>query len=204
VNDVLSGVVFGLAAGLTPGPLLTLVIQQTLRHGPTEGIKVAAAPSLTDLPIVAAALFAVNRVADADPVLGAMSLAGAAFLAYLAYESVTTDVVAPDGPVPTARSLHKGVTANLLNPHPYLFWLTIGAPILWQAWATRPVNAAGFLGAMYLCLVGSKMLLAVMVGRGRSVLTSRAYRLLVRALGCALLVFAVLFLRDGLRYLSLD
>jgi threonine/homoserine/homoserine lactone efflux protein len=165
---------------------------------------VAAAPLLTDLPIVAAALFAVNRVADADPVLGAMSLAGAAFLAYLAYESVTTDVVAPDGPVPTARSLHKGVTANLLNPHPYLFWLTIGAPILWQAWATRPVNAAGFLGAMYLCLVGSKMLLAVMVGRGRSVLTSRAYRLLVRALGCALLVFAVLFLRDGLRYLSLD
>ena len=202
MNGVLTGVVFGLAAGLTPGPLLALVVQQTLRHGPTEGIKVAAAPLLTDLPIVAAALFAVNRVADADPVLGAISLAGAAFLGYLAYEGVTTDVIALDGAVTTARSLRKGVTANLLNPQPYLFWLTVGAPILWQAWGTRPVNAMGFLGAMYGCLVGSKMVLALLVGQGRSVLTGRAYRLLVRALGCVLLVFGVLLLRDGLRYLS--
>ena len=55
MSDTLFGVVFGLAAGLMPGPLLALVIQQTLRHGPGEGIKVAAAPLLTDLPIVAAA-----------------------------------------------------------------------------------------------------------------------------------------------------
>ena len=68
------GVVFGLAAGLMPGPLLALVIQQTLRHGPGEGIKVAAAPLLTDLPIVAAALFALDRLVDADGVLGAISL----------------------------------------------------------------------------------------------------------------------------------
>ena len=202
MSDTLFGVVFGLAAGLMPGPLLALVIQQTLRHGPREGIKVAAAPLLTDLPIVAAALFALNRLVDADGVLGAISLLGAAFLSYLAYESVTTDLAAHAGPATTPRSLQKGVAANLLNPHPYLFWLTVGAPILWHAWATSPVNAAGFLVAMYGCLVGSKMLLALLVGRGRTVLTSRAYVLLVRALGVMLLVFALLFLRDGLRYLS--
>ena len=202
MSDTLFGVVFGLAAGLMPGPLLALVIQQTLRHGPREGIKVAAAPLLTDLPIVAAALFALNRLADADGVLGAISLLGAAFLGYLAYESVATDLAAHAAPATTPRSLQKGVAANLLNPHPYLFWLTVGAPILWHAWATSPVNAAGFLVAMYGCLVGSKMLLALLVGRGRTVLTSRTYVLLVRALGVMLLVFALLFLRDGLRYLS--
>ena len=202
MSDTLFGVVFGLAAGLMPGPLLALVIQQTLRHGPGEGIKVAAAPLLTDLPIVAAALFALNRLADADGVLGAISLLGTAFLGHLAYESVTTDLAAHAGPATTPRSLQKGVAANLLNPHPYLFWLTVGAPILWHAWATSPVNAAGFLVAMYGCLVGSKMLVALLVERGRTVLTSRAYVLLVRALGIILLVFAMLFLRDGLRYLS--
>ena len=202
MSDTLFGVVCGLAAGLMPGPRLALVIQQTLRHGPGEGIKVAAAPLLTDLPIVAAALFALNRLADADGVLGAISLLGAAFLGHLAYESVTTDLAAHAGPATTSRSLQKGVAANLLNPHPYLFWLTVGAPILWHAWATSPVNAAGFLVAMYGCLVGSKMLVALLVGRGRTVLTSRAYVLLVRALGIILLVFAMLFLRDGLRYLS--
>ncbi len=202
MSDTLFGVVFGLAAGLMPGPLLALVVQQTLRHGPREGIKVAAAPLLTDLPIVAAALFALNRLADADGILGTISLLGAAFLGYLAYESVTTDLAAHAGPATTPRSLQKGVAANLLNPHPYLFWLTVGAPILWHAWATSPVNAAGFLVAMYGCLVGSKMLLALLVGRGRTVLASRAYVLLVRALGVVLLVFALLFLRDGLRYLG--
>ena len=64
------------------------------------------------------------------------------------------------------------------------------------------MNAAGFLVAMYGCLVGSKMLVALLVGRGRTVLSSRAYVLLVRARGIVLLVFALLFLRDGLRYLS--
>ena len=202
MSDTLFGVVFGLAAGLMPGPLLALVIQQTLRHGPGEGIKVAAAPLLTDLPIVAASLFALNRLADADGVLGVISLLGAVFLGYLAYESVATDLAAHAGPTTTPRSLQKGVAANLLNPYPYLFWLTVGAPILWHAWATSPLNAAGFLVAMYACLVGSKMLLALLVGRGRTVLTSRAYVLLVRALGVMLLVFALRCLRDGVRYLS--
>ena len=199
---MLFGAVCGLAAGLMPGPLLALVIQQTLRHGPGEGIKVAAVPLLTDLPIVATALFALDRLADADGVLGTISLLGAVFLGYLAYESVTTDLAAHAGAATTPRSLQKGVAANLLNPHPYLFWLTVGAPILWHAWATSPGHAVGFLVAMYGCLVGSKMLLALLVGRGRTVLTSRTYVLAVRALGAMLLVFALRFLRDGLRYLS--
>ena len=202
MSDTLFGVAFGLAAGLTPGPLLALVIQQTLRHGSSEGVKVAAAPLLTDLPIVAAALVAVDRVADADGVLGVIALLGAVFLGYLAYESVTIDPAADDRPVPSPRSLRKGVVANLLNPHPYLFWFTVGAPIVWHAWATRPANAAGFLVAMYGCLVGSKILVALLVGHGRPVQTSRSYVLAVRAIRVMLLVFAVLLLRDGLRYLG--
>ncbi|UCD33501.1 MAG: hypothetical protein JSV38_06465 [Desulfobacterales bacterium] len=46
------GVMFGLSAGFAPGPLLTLVITQTLRHGIKEGILTASAPVLTDAPII--------------------------------------------------------------------------------------------------------------------------------------------------------
>ena len=203
MSATLSGAVFGLAAGLLPGPLLALVLQQTLRYGAGEGCKVAAAPLLTDLPIVAAALFTVNRLAGADGVLGMISLMGAGFLAYLTYESRVTDPAACDRPGATPRSLQKGVASNLLNPHPYLFWFTVGAPIVRQAWATNPLHAAGFLVAMYGCLVGSKVLLALLVGRGRAVLTSRAYVIVARSLGLALLVFSLLLLRDGLRYLGM-
>ena len=33
-------------------------------------------------------------------------------------------------------SLAKGVSLNFLNPNPYLFWLTIGTPLLLEAHTT--------------------------------------------------------------------
>ena len=38
------GAALGLSAGLAPGPLLTLVISETLQHGVKSGVKVALAP----------------------------------------------------------------------------------------------------------------------------------------------------------------
>ena len=39
-----SAVVYGLSAGFSPGPLLALVISQTLRYGIREGVKAAWRP----------------------------------------------------------------------------------------------------------------------------------------------------------------
>ena len=49
---VSAGLVYGLSAGFSPGPLMALVISQTLKHGIREGAKVAVAPLITDLPII--------------------------------------------------------------------------------------------------------------------------------------------------------
>jgi len=84
----LQGVVFGLAGGLAPGPLTALVIGQTLRFGPREGIKVAFAPMVTDGPMMALAFLATGLLAGATTGLGVISLVGAAFLAWLAWDSV--------------------------------------------------------------------------------------------------------------------
>ena len=66
-----------------------------------------------------------------------------------------------------------------------------------------PTRAAGFLVGLYSCLVGSKMLVALLVGRGIGVLHSHSYEVVVRALGLALVVFAVRFLLTGFEYLGL-
>ncbi len=198
---LVSGVVFGTAGGLTPGPTLTLVILQTLRYGSREGLKVAIAPVLTDLPIVLGAVYLVSRV-DARPVLGVLALAGASFLVYLAAESLgarppRVESGEPDRP----GSIRKGFLANLLNPHPWVFWLTIGAPTVLEAWRTTPAAAMAFIAGLYLCLVGSKILVAILVDRGRAAL-DRGYVWTVRLLGAVLLLFALLYVREGLRYLG--
>ena len=58
---LLSGVIFGLTLGVSPGPLLTLVISETLKHNRKEGIKVAIALTITDLPIVLITLLILSK-----------------------------------------------------------------------------------------------------------------------------------------------
>ena len=201
MSAVVAGVVLGLSGGVFPGPLLALVIQQTLRFGTREGIVVASTPLLTDLPVLVGALVAIRQVDEAAGVMGVVAIAGAGFLIYLGCESFTAAGYSSKISSVAPRSITRGMTTNLLNPNVYVFWLSVGAPTVNQAWATGPLHAAGFLIAMYGCLVGSKMLIAVLVGRGTGVLTSRLYNHLLRVLGLALFLFAALLLRDGFQRL---
>jgi len=67
------------------------------------------------------------------------------------------------------------------------------------SWTT----AAAFLAGLYVCLIGAKILVAVLVGRSRTFLKSRGYLYVNRILGAVLAVFSIFFLRDGVRFLGL-
>lgn len=195
-----TGIVFGLSAGLAPGPLLALAISQTVRHGLGHGLRVAAAPLLTDLPIVAGATFLVGTVAASGWPLAAVALAGAIVVARLALETwraggTGADLRAPEAP----RSWTRGVVVNLLSPHPYLFWLAVGAPaLLAAARADGPLAAAAFVAGFYGCLVGSKAAIAAVTARTGPTLGSSRYTLAMRFLGLVLALLAVRLLVEGL------
>ena len=198
-----TGILFGLSAGLSPGPLLTLVISETLKHGTGSGVKVAMAPLITDTPIVLLAITVVSQVSNLHFVLGLISMGGAAFLLYLGYESVMFKGAALEMESSRPQSLRKGIIANFLNPSPYLFWFTVGAPIVIKATGFGFSGPVLFLAGMYLLLVGSKVVIAWLTGKSRRFLQSRGYVVTIRVLGIALLAFAVIFARDGLRFLGL-
>ena len=99
------------------------------------------------------------------------------------------------------RSLRTGLIANVLNPNPYLFWSVVGAPTLYRAVEYSTLAAALFLGGLYLSLVGGKVLIAALAARGRGHLDGATYRLILRALGVALGVFALVFLWNGITQL---
>jgi threonine/homoserine/homoserine lactone efflux protein len=193
-----SGVVFGLSAGLSPGPLLTLVISETLKHDVKEGIKVSFAPVLTDFPIVMFTTLVLSRLSSMSVLLGVVSLLGSAFLVYLGYEGISFKGVDIEVEQAKPQSIRKGVIANFLNPSPYLFWFTIGAPLALKAFDIGMLPASAFILGFYVFLVGSKVLVAVVVGKSRFFLKSRNYIYTIRLLGIILLVFAVLFAKDSL------
>ena len=204
VHPFITGTVLGLSAGLAPGPLLTLVISQTLKYNAREGLKVALAPLITDVPIVLATLFVLAGLSGFRTILAIISFLGAVFLAYLSYETARTtppDVEILDATRP--QSLLKGALVNALNPHPYLFWFTVGAPTVIRAHQETSFGAAAFVTSFYLLLIGSKMGLAVVVGQSRTFLAGRAYIYTMRILGAALFVLALLLFRDGLKLIGI-
>jgi len=194
-----TGIILGLSAGFSPGPLTTLVISHAIQHGVREGLKVAMAPFITDLPIVLLAIFAITRLRNFHAVLGLISIVGGMFLIYLAYLSFKTSKLGMDIKATEPRSLVKGTLANLLNPSPYLFWTTIGAPTVVGAWTLSPLTAAGFLVSFYACLVGAKMFMAFLAANSRRFLTGKGYAYVMRILGALLLILAFILFRDGIR-----
>lgn len=198
---VLTGIVFGLGAGISPGPMLALVVSETVTRGRRAGLMIACAPLVTDAPIVAGAILLMSRMARSEATLGAVAAVGAAFLGYLAYKSLTLPVRLPSGQEGSATgSLLRGVAANFLNPNPYLFWALVGGPTVVRAASNGLWPPVAFLLGFYICLVGSKVAIALIVDRSRRLLNTRAYTWAVRGLGIALLLCAVLFIRDAIRF----
>ena len=203
ISALTTGILFGLSSGLAPGPLLALVVTQTLKHDAKEGMKVAAAPLLTDLPIILVSVFILTRFLNYRSILGGISLVGGLYVLYLAYESLNTRFLSVGFSETEPRSFRKGWWVNTLSPHPYLFWITVGVPFILKSENEGLLPPALFVLSFFMSLVGSKMLLALLVGRSRSLLTQSAYLWVMRSLGFMLALFGIFLLRDGLTLLRI-
>jgi threonine/homoserine/homoserine lactone efflux protein len=202
IHYLFSGALFGLVAGISPGPLLALVITETIRYDARTGVLVAIAPVITDVPIVFLSIFILSRISGFNIVLGIISLAGSLFISYLAYESITVKSIESSLQKSGAGSLRKGIITNFLSPNPYLFWITVGAPSAMRASRFGLTSPVFFIAGFYLFLVGSKIAVALLVDKSKAVISSRIYVYIVRVLGAALVVFAVLFLKEALELLG--
>ncbi len=201
ITALASGALLGLSCALAPGPLLALVLAQTLRHGAREGCKIALSPLITDAPIIVAALVLAAKLTALRPLLGLVSIAGAAFVLYLAWDTFRPVSRQAEAQAERPGSWFKGILTNLLSPHPWLFWLTVGAAILAKALAQGRWVAVAFLFGFYLLLVGTKVLVALLTARSRDLLDGRAYRVVMRVLAVLLGLFAVLLFREGVKQL---
>jgi len=198
-----TGIILGLSAGFAPGPLLALVVSETLEHDIKAGVKVALAPVLTDLPIIFFTLLSLAKLSRFQNFLGSISIIGACFILYLGIKNIRTKGVQMTINSGTAKSLQKGILVNALSPHPYLFWFSVGGPTTIKAMDLGLPAAASFVLSFYVLLVGTKIVLAVLVGKSRSFLQGTAYLITMRLLGLVLIILAGFLFRDGLHLLGL-
>ena len=171
------GVAIGFVAGVSPGPVLTLVVTETLRGGWVRGAAVAAGPLLADGPIILLALGLLGQLPGG--LIPSISLVGGLFLLYLAAMNAwrarrasTLQLTAGSA----RRGLMTGLAARGLSPHPYLFWFLIGGPILITAAQDGWHTVLAFLVGYYLAVVGSNVGLAAVIHRWLGSASQRVYR----------------------------
>jgi threonine/homoserine/homoserine lactone efflux protein len=131
--------------------------------------------------------------------LGVISCVGGLFVLFLGYENIRTQGLQLDLENVKPISLKKGIIVNALSPYPYIFWASVGGPIMLKAAGHSFLFAAVFILSFYVLLVGSKIVIAILVGRSRSFLSDRVYRYTMRAIGLLLIVFSGFLFHDGLK-----
>ncbi|MDP7243679.1 MAG: LysE family transporter [Candidatus Poseidoniia archaeon] len=188
------GVTLGVMEGVKPGPLLTVVIRETLSGGFRAGVRAAAAPLFTDGPMIVASLLAAGWIATQPAVLLLISVLGALFLVKMGVECFSIEPPKVElSDTSTSGSLRRGVLTNLLNPNVYVFWFLIGGPLMASAAVEEPLAPVAYALAFIFTLVMAKVTIAWMFDRSRGQLSVQGYRIALGVCGIAMLGFAAGF-----------
>lgn len=193
----------GLAVAAVPGPIIILMIAETLRKGYGAGLSVVLGPITVDALVMIPLAMILQTALVLKPVQIGIGLAGSAFLVFLGYNTIQQAYGEPMKlPDATSSSNNQGVflgsyrkslVAHLLNPFGYVFWVTVGSSFIKQA-----VSSVGLVGAVLFPVsfwLGALVIEAIALffsGKGKEVLSSAAYRTVLYVCGVILVAFGIL------------
>ena len=194
------GLGMGFNAGVSPGPLLALVIAASLRSGLPGGLLVAVSPLITDLPIIALSVLLVGSLPP-EATRWVATLGGLVVI-WMGVQTIRSGRKAElpgEGGLRAEprRELWRGAAVNALNPHPYLFWATVGGPALVRGWRESPLHALAFLVSFYVLLLGSKAMIAWLVSRRAGGLSRTWYRRVLQGSGVLMLAMGLWLIWQG-------
>lgn len=164
---VVQGLTLGFSACVSPGPFQAYLLSVATRVGWRRALPTAFTPLLSDGPVVTLVLVALTQLPEWW--LGGLRLAGGLLCLWLGVGALKiwrSGVPAATGPVES--NLWRATAVNLFSPSPWVFWSTIGGPILLEGWRMAPALAFGFLAGFYAILIGgTAALIGLFAGAAR-------------------------------------
>lgn len=189
-----AGAILGVVEGVKPGPLLTMVIRETLSGGLRAGVRTAAAPIFTDGPLVIVSLLAAGWISTQPTILIAISILGAGYLLKMGLECFTIEPPPSDlAGIDVSDSFKRGILTNLLNPNVYIFWFLIGGPLMASVADEEPLAPVAYALTFLVSIIMVKSLIALAFDRTRGNLSHSTYKAVLSLCGLAMIVFAAGF-----------
>ena len=190
-----AGIALGLFEGIRPGPLLTMVIRETLTGGWYAGARAASAPIFTDGPLIIVSIFLSGWIAEHPSILFVISLLGAGFLVWFGIDCFRIEAPDPDtAQEAVTGSFRRGVITNLLNPNVYVFWFLIGGPLMASAADEEPLAPVAYALSFLVTIIIVKMAIALIFDRTRGSMSPTAYKLALGICGLGMIGFSAGFL----------
>lgn len=188
-----TGLILGVTAGISPGPLMAVLISETLKGNIKNGLIISIIPVITDIPLIIFLVIFLKQMQYIDLLTRILSFAGFVVLLYYGIKDLLTDKIEINLDVSKISSFRKGLITNLLNPHPYIFWGLVGVPFMINGTIMQMVL---FVVSFFTGIVGSKVTIAILTEKSKKFIHSRYYLYLIKLSGLVLIVFGlILFFR---------
>lgn len=196
-------IVLSASGALAPGPLFFVTITHGARSGTKSGITFSVAHTIIEFTLVMLLALGLLSVANESVVRFAVGVAGGvALVVFGALQILSSlhEAKEPESGQASTRSLFLiGLALTGLNPYFIIWWLTIGANLIFLS-----LEFAGLFGVvfMYVCHVWVDYawltLVAGFAKRSTKILQFKWYRLMIAVFGAILIYFGLSFLVDAL------
>lgn len=192
------GFTLGISGAIQPGPLMAVVLGESIRGGWRHGIRFGLIPLLTDPVMIFMALFVVSALPDWA--LGVISLAGAAVLIRLGINGLKQDTSLAEASK-QPKTFGMAVAMNFLNPNLYIYAFTVHSVMLLRYWQAGIAAVVGYVFFFFAAMAAVNSVIAIFGGfLQRTSLPTRFLTALTRMLSGFLFAIAALFIGRGLVY----
>jgi threonine/homoserine/homoserine lactone efflux protein len=198
---VIKGLTLGIAAALQPGPFQAYLLSKSLKNGWKRTLPMALAPLISDSPIIILVIVILTQL----PIWfqQVLQVAGGLFLLYLGIGAVRDFLQPHETEIDldsAGGSVLKAGILNLLNPNPYIFWISVGGPILVAGWRAGAAQGLGFLGSFYAVMIGSLAIFIIVFGKVGEI-SAKVNKALSGIAALALLLFGAYLILSGAKIL---
>jgi threonine/homoserine/homoserine lactone efflux protein len=197
----LAALVLALSGAMMPGPLLTVAVEQTVRHGKGAAMLLMVGHALLEAALLLGLALGLNRILLMPTVKVGLSAVGGVFLLWMGgsmlvdvYRGrVVLELEGVTRPPSRFGPVLRGALVSLANPYWILWWTTIGLKLASDSLAIGPAGVGAFFLGHEAADFGWYFAIAIAVASGRRFLSDRTYRIVIGACAVFLLYLGVAF-----------
>ena len=194
--------VVALSGALIPGPMLTVTVIQSLRHGFRAGPEITAGHAAAEIGLLVLVILGLGPVITRPSVMKGIYSAGGVLLiisgVYMFTRRGLHVDLSPEGGKTAVSPFLSGVVTSVSNPTWHIWWATVGLAYVTKALSLGIPGIAAFFSGHILADLGWYGLVSFSVSRGGSFVTPKTYRTIISACSFLLAGFGFWFLLSAL------